>query len=172
MTPVEQKVWDIAAPVAESHGVRLVRVQLGGGAMPTLQLMLEPLEASPANHVSVTLEQCEKFSRELSAIMDVEDPVPDAYSLEVSSTGLERPLVTLEDFTSYAPHRVKLKTKNAIAGQKKFTGVLEQVTDNTLHLRPEGRDDVVEIPFADVATAKLAFTPEEEKALINQLKSA
>lgn len=171
MTPVEQKIWDMVAPIAESHGARVVRVQLGGGETPTLQVMIEPEAATPDNHVSVTLEQCEKTSRELSVLMDVEDPVPSAYQLEVSSTGLERPLVTLEDFTAYAPHRVKLKTKNAINGQKRFTGVLEKVEDGLLHFQNEG-GSAVEIPFEDVASARLAFTKEEEKALINKLKSA
>mgnify|MGYP005839510721 CR=1 FL=1 len=172
MTPVEKKIWQIAAPIAKDQGVRLVRVRLGGGATPTLQLMLEPREASPENFLSVSVDQCEAFSRELSAVLDVEDPVPDAYRLEVSSTGLERPLVTLEDFTAYAPHRVKLKTTGPIAGQKRFTGVLEAVEGDVLHLRHEGAEQATEIPFAEVASARLAFTPAEEEALIKQIKTA
>lgn len=172
MNPTEQKIWQTGAPIAADMNVRVVRVRLGGGETPTLQIMLEPEEASPQNRVSVTLEQCEKFSRELSVILDVEDPLPDAYRLEVSSTGLERPLVTLEDFKTYTPHRVKLKTKNAIAGQKRFTGVLEAVEGETLHMRHEGATEVVEIPLGEVATAQLSYTKAEEQALINALKSA
>ena len=172
MTPIEQKIWDIAAPIAGSQGVRVVRVQLSGKETQTLQIMLEPEATTPENRHSVTLEQCVAFSRELSVILDVEDPLPEAFNLEVSSTGLERPLVTLEDFATYAPHRVKLKTKNAIGGQKRFTGVLLEVKERNIIVHHEGAEQATEIPYEDVASAKLAFTPEEEKTLIGQSKSA
>ena len=171
MNPTEQRIWDTGTPIAEDLNLRVVRVLMGGGETPTLQVMLEPKEATPDNRVSVTLDDCEKFSRELSVVLDVEDPVPEAYRLEVSSTGLERPLVTLEDFRAYTPHRVKLKTKNAIAGQKRFTGTIEAVEDEVLRMRHEGAAEAVDIPFADVATAKLAYTPVEEKALLNKLRA-
>lgn len=169
MAPVEQTVWDLAIPVAESLDLRLVRVQLGGGATPVLQIMLEPVAATPKNRVSITLDQCEAFSREFAVMMDVEDPIPEAYQLEVSSTGLERPLVHLEDFIAYAPHRIKARTKVAVAGQKRFTGMLESVQDGVLFLKLENQVELVELPFEEVAHAALAYTAAEERAFIAKL---
>lgn len=171
MTPVEQKIWQLGAPIAADLGLRLVRVVLGGGESPVLQIMLEPVAATPENRLSVTLGDCEKFSREFSVMMDVEDPIAQAYQLEVSSTGLERPLVTLEDFKAYAPHRVKLKTKIALEGQRRFSGMLTGIEGDVLLLSIEGRPEQALVPFAEVATAKLAFTPQEEAAFIKNLQA-
>lgn len=166
MIPVEQKVWKMALPVAADLNLRLVRVRLSGGENPVLQVMLEPVAATPENRLSVTLKECEAFSREFAVLMDVDDPISQAYQLEVSSTGLERPLVTLEDFKAYAPHRVKLKTKVAIEGQRRFSGVLRGIEDGAVALQVDGKEGAVAIPLDEVATAKLAFTPQEEAAFI------
>ena len=163
LSPTEQKIWDIAEGVAESADLRLVRVRLSGGDHPVLQIMLEPQDCSPTNRTSVTLKQCTAFSREMSAILDVEDPIASNYNLEVSSTGLERPLVTKEDFQRYTPHRIRLQTVNSIGGQRKFTGVLQglDAEHDEILLELEKTDEMVRLPYSEVAKAQLAFTPEE-----------
>src|SRR5690606_9192373 len=110
MQAVEKKVWSLVEPVVTELGLRLVRVRLSGGERhSTLQLMIEPQEKNRDNRVAVTIDQCTTVSRQVSILLDVEDPVQTAYSLEVSSTGAERPLVTLADYQAYAPHRIKVE---------------------------------------------------------------
>jgi len=161
MSPTEQKIWHIAEGVAESADLRLVRVRLTGGDTPTLQIMLEPVGCTPTHRLSVTLEQCTAFSREMSAILDVEDPIASNYHLEVSSTGLERPLVTPEDFSRYAPHRIKLQTNSSIAGQRKFVGILKGIDEGDILLEVAADAEVIRLPYSNVAKAQLAFSPEE-----------
>lgn len=161
MSPTEQKIWHIAEGVAESADLRLVRVRLTGGDHPTLQIMLEPTDCTPTHRTSVTLAQCSAFSREMSTILDVEDPIASNYRLEVSSTGLERPLVTKEDFSRYAPHRIKLQTNTSIAGQRKFAGVLQGIDNDEILLEVSHSTEMVRLPYSDVAKAQLAFSPEE-----------
>ena len=163
MSPTEHKIWSIAEGVAESADLRLVRVRLSGGDYPVLQIMLEPQDCSPTNRTSITLEQCTAFSREMSAILDVEDPITSKYNLEVSSTGLERPLVTKEDFETYTPHRVKVLTRTTIGGQRKFQGILQGIdTDNEeILLEVENAPEMVRLPYSEVSKAQLAFSLDE-----------
>ena len=161
MSPTEHKIWSIAEGVAESADLRLVRVRLSGGDYPVLQIMLEPLDCSPTNRTCITVEQCTAFSREMSAILDVEDPIASNYNLEVSSTGLERPLVTKEDFTIYAPHRVKLQTRESINGQRKFAGILQGIEDDEILLELEKTEETVRLPYSEVAKAELAYSQKE-----------
>ena len=161
MSPTEQKIWSIAEGVAESADIRLVRVRLSGGDYPVLQIMLEPTDCTPTNRTSVTLEQCTAFSREMSAILDVEDPIASNYNLEVSSTGLERPLVTKEDFALYTPHRIKLQTRTSIGGQRKFKGVLQGIEDDEILLEVKPDTEMVRLPYSEVAKAELAYSQEE-----------
>ncbi len=170
MTPVEQKIWDITQPIAQDLSLRLVRVRLSGGDHPTLQIMLEPIECSPTNRVPVLVEQCESLSRELSAVLDVNDPITTAYSLEVSSTGLERPLVSFEDFKLYTSHRAKIHVKAAIDGRRKFIGILQGVDGDDVLLQLDDMEELFHLPFADIARAQLTFTPEELNLALGMAK--
>lgn len=168
MQAIEKKVWDLVQPAIEELGLRLVRVRLSGGDRhSTLQLMIEPQEKNRDNRLAVTIDQCTAVSRQVSTLMDVEDPIQTAYSLEVSSTGAERPLVTLEDFKAYAPHRIKVELNGPVEGRRRFEAMLEGVEGETLHLRPS--DDLallMEVPFAQVRQGRLAFTPDELKKFL------
>lgn len=168
MQAVEKKVWDMVQPVVEDLGLRLVRVRLSGGERhSTLQLMIEPQEKTRDNRVAVTIDQCTAVSRQVSALMDVEDPIQTAYSLEVSSTGAERPLVTLDDYKNYAPHRVKVELTGPVEGRRRFEAMLEAVEGETLHLRPsDDAELLMQVPFAQVRQGRLAFTPDELKKFL------
>lgn len=170
MQPVEQRIWTMIEPTLEDQGVRLVRVQLSGGeSRPQLQIMIEPAEASIKNRVSVNVTQCEKASRAISALMDVEDPVDSAYTLEVSSTGLERPLVTKADFEHYAGVQMRLETNELVEGQRKFLGTLLGIDGEMIKIKPAEGGEEVEIPYILLKKAKIVLSDEEFATLMKQI---
>ena len=163
MQPLEQKVWDLIREGVEDLDLRLVRVHVTGGDNTNLQIMVEPKECTKDNPVSVNVDDCASVSRMASALLDVEDPIVERYTLEVSSTGLERPLVTMEDFMNYSGCRVKLKLCNHIEGKSRFTGILLKVESDEIYLNTD--EGEVNFPYSEVKTAKLRFTDAE----INQM---
>jgi ribosome maturation factor RimP len=152
---VAARVAAIAAPVLEGLGYRLVRVRISGLAGCTVQIMAERPDGS------MTIEDCEAASRALSPVFDVEEPVDRTYRLEVSSPGIDRPLVRRSDFDRYAGHVVKVEMAAPIAGRRRFRGVLMGSAGEAARLR---RDDAaadeaeVTLPIADMAEAKLVLT--------------
>src|SRR5262249_36609505 len=124
-----EKIRAIAARVASTHGVELVEIDLkGGGKARTLKITIDKPEG--VNH-----EDCANVSREVSAILDVEDAVPGgSYTLEVSSPGLDRRLLTEKDYTRFAGSRVKLMTREAVNGNRHFEGRLEGFQNGKLTL--------------------------------------
>ncbi|WP_395684774.1 ribosome maturation factor RimP [Aestuariivirga sp.] len=150
-----QRVAALAEPVLASMGFRLVRVRMSG---PTLQIMAERPDGT------FSIDDCEAVSRAISPILDVEDVIPARYHLEVSSPGIDRPLVRPSDFEAWAGHEVKIEMAVAAAGRKRFRGTLEGYEAGEVRLfieNPEGasKDPVlVGVPFADIAEAKLVLT--------------
>lgn len=172
MKQIEQQVWDLIAPTAKAMGLRLVRVLLSGGSGNSrLQIMLEPHTAGPHNRVSVTIDDCAGFSRQISTVLDVEELFSERYTLEVSSTGLDRPLVSAEDFTTYAGERVRINLNEAVDGRKRFTGILLGMEQDEILLREEGAADV-KLPLAWLKNARLYFTPEEMDNLLSARRQA
>ena len=116
----------------------------------------------------ILVKDCETVSKKISRFLDEhEDVIPGNFYLEVSSPGLERPLFTLEDYLRFSGKRARLKTKSALNGQKRFTGVIEGVREGTVLFLPEGEgpsaaEETVEIPFDEISTGNLVF--EDEKA--------
>src|SRR5262249_56102597 len=104
----------IAEPVIEQLGYRLVRVRVSGAEGCTVQIMAERLDGT------MTVEDCEAVSRALSPVLDVADPIDRAYRLEISSPGIDRPLVRKSDFERYAGHVAKIETAVPILGRKRF----------------------------------------------------
>src|SRR5215470_2351911 len=115
---VGARIAAIAAPVLEGLGYRLVRVRISGMAGCTVQVMAERPDGT------MTIEDCETVSRALSPVLDVEDPIDRAYRLEISSPGIDRPLVRRSDFERYAGHVVKVEMAVAIGGRRRFRGLL------------------------------------------------
>jgi ribosome maturation factor RimP len=146
-------------PSLESMGFRLVRVSFGGGSRPTLQIMAEPLDGT-----AMGVEHCADISRTVSAILDVEDPIPTAYMLEVTSPGIDRPLVSRDDYRRFAGFEAKVESRQAVDGRKRFQGRIQPVNerDEVLVTAPEG---TVALPFADIAKAKLMLTDELIEAM-------
>ncbi|MGC6484748.1 MAG: ribosome maturation factor RimP [Candidatus Puniceispirillales bacterium] len=120
---LEDKIGAMIDPVLDALEFRLVRVLFGNG---TLQIMAEPLDDTR----EMTVEDCAAISRGVSAVLDVEDPIKSHYTLEVSSPGLSRPLVRLEDFDRFTGELAKISTKMLIDGRKRFQGRLQGLDAN------------------------------------------
>jgi len=141
-------------PSLDSMGYDLVRVQISGGASDRcLQIMAERKDRAEMN-----VEDCASISRNISTILDVEDPITEAYTLEVSSPGMDRPLVRLEDFTRFAGFEARIDTREAIVDRKRFRGRLKGVEGETILIEVDG--ETYEIPFEDILRAKLVLTDE------------
>ena len=146
----------LIAPSVEAMGYALVQVRfIGGRHHPTLQVMAERQDEA-----EMTVDDCAELSRAISALLDVEDPVPTAYQLEVSSPGIDRPLLRLEDFSRFAGHEARIETERMIDGRKRFKGKLLGVADSRIRLSLGDDGGDAEIPFADVSKAKLVLTDE------------
>lgn len=144
----------IIEPALAAMGYELVRVQLSGGHhRPTLQVMLERLDGR-----SVVVEDCEAASRAISAILDVEDPIPSAYHLEVSSPGIDRPLTRAKDFARYAGHVARIELKFPIEGRRRFQGRLVGLKDERVLILTETGEAA--LPVSEIAKAKLVLTDE------------
>jgi ribosome maturation factor RimP len=144
----------LVEPVLESMGFRLVRVRMTG---PTLQIMAERPDGT------FSIDDCEQVSRAISPMLDVEDVIPSRYHLEVSSPGIDRPLVRPEDFETWAGHEAKIEMAVPVAGRKRFRGVLEGYENGEVRLfidNPEGGPEkiLVGVPFADIGEARLVLT--------------
>lgn len=141
-------------------GYALVRVRLGGSPNATLQVMAERTDGR-----AMAVEDCEAISRALSAKLDVEDPIASSYTLEVSSPGIDRPLVRPADYRRFAGHLARIETRVPVAGRRRFSGRIAAATDSHIRLAleeggPAGETPEVEIAIADIARAKLKLTDE------------
>ncbi len=153
---VAARVAAVAEGVLDGLGYRLVRVRVSGLSGCTVQVMAERPDGT------MTIEDCEVVSRALSPVLDVADPIDRAYRLEVSSPGLDRPLVRRSDFERYAGNVVKIELAIAREGRRRFRGMLLGADGSAARLR---RDDAVEgepaevlLPIEDMAEAKLVLT--------------
>jgi ribosome maturation factor RimP len=138
-------------PAAADVGCRIVRVRITGLKRKRVQIMVERAADSGCG-----IADCERVSRAASALMDVHDPVPGEYDLEVSSPGIDRPLVRPEDFVRYQGHEAKLETIRMIEGRKRFRGAIAGLDGaDVLIALPEGQ---ARVPFADLSDARLVLT--------------
>ena len=150
-------------PALDAMGFRLVRVSFGGGARPILQIMAEPLDGS-----ATTIQHCSDISRTVSAILDVEDPIPVAYMLEVSSPGIDRPLITPDDFRRFAGFEAKLETSRLIGGRRRFQGVIGMIDSDGMITIAEAAGSV-SLPFEALHKARLVLTDALMDAAQNNL---
>jgi len=153
---IAARVAAISEPVLAGIGYRLVRVKISGLDGCTVQIMAERPDGT------MMVEDCEAVSRALSPVLDVADPIDRPYRLEVSSPGMDRPLVRRSDFARFAGHRIKVDMATAIDGRRRFRGVLLGVEDDAARLRRDdaapGEADEVVLPIEEMAEAKLVLT--------------
>jgi ribosome maturation factor RimP len=154
-------------PVIAAMGFALVRVKLTGGRKKTLQIMAERSDGS------IDVSDCAEISLAVSAALDVEDPFRGEYVLEVSSPGIDRPLVKLNDFERYVGHLAKIKLEAPIGGRKRFSGKLLGVRDRTIKLVMEEAAEAnkrVELPYDNIEEAQLILTDELIQESLNNTK--
>ena len=147
--PLFNEVRQITEPILQSQGLELVDLEYQREAQGWV------LRFTIDREGGVTVEDCAEVSRELSAVLEVRDPIGNPYVLEVSSPGLTRPLKRPEDFNKYRNHLVKVKTFEPVEGRRNFKGILLGLEDDKVRLEMEGQ--AYEIPFRGIAKANLEF---------------
>ncbi len=152
-TDLDARVLDIVEPIAADLGLRIVRLRVMAGRRPTLQIMAERKSDGQMN-----VSDCEALSRAASAALEVEDPIRDAYVLEVSSPGLERPLTSLEDFEKYEGYLARLELDRLVEGRKRFRGVLAGIDGAHIDIDLDNEKETAQIPFEWISEAKLLIT--------------
>jgi ribosome maturation factor RimP len=167
-TNIDQRLAEILTPVIEGMGYELVRIRLMSGKSPTLQIMAEKPEGG------IEVDDCAEISTAVSAVMDVEDPIEDNYTLEVSSPGIDRPLTRLKDFEIWEGYVAKLETDELIDGRRRFKGVLKGVSEGEVLIEIDHGGEAVTIglQFDWLSDAKLVLTDELIREMLNHRKHA
>jgi ribosome maturation factor RimP len=152
LEPLESRLADIVTPTLEALGYELVRVAVLGRDRPTVQVM-----ADKADGGQITVADCEVISHALGAVLDVEDAIPGAWSLEVSSAGIDRPLTRPKDWNRFAGHLARAETVAPIDGRKRFSGIVLGANDDAARMRLDDGSEVA-LPLSSLRRAKLVLT--------------
>lgn len=149
---INAKIQNIIEAPLNSLGFSVVQIKFIEHAQPKLEILIERLDFVP-----VTVEDCMKANRTISTHLDVEDPIHKAYTLEVSSAGIDRPLIDVKDYTRFVGYKINIQTAVPFEGSKKFKGILDKVSESCVVIRSEipKLEDVVEIAFEDIVKGKL-----------------
>ena len=151
-TSLENKLAAIIAPRLELMGFELVRVAVLGRERPTVQVMADRVDGA-----QISVEDCEQISHDVSAALDVDDPLPGAWTLEVSSAGIDRPLTRIKDWNRYAGHAARVETFVPQNGRRRFAGIVMGADEAAARVRLDDGQEVA-IRHADIRRAKLVLT--------------
>ena len=149
---LDARIAALITPAIEHMGYELVRVLILGRDRPTVQVMADRADGS-----QISVEDCERISDAVSAVLDVEDPLPGAWNLEVSSAGIDRPLTRVKDWNRFSGHQARVEMLVPMDGRRRFTGTVLGATEDAATLRLEGGEDVT-LPLRDIRRAKLVLT--------------
>ncbi|MXX91652.1 MAG: ribosome maturation factor RimP [Boseongicola sp. SB0677_bin_26] len=158
-TSVDRRLAGVIAPVVEGLGFELVRVRLMSGKARTLQIMAERPDGG------MEVDDCARISTAVSATLDVEDPIEDAYTLEVSSPGIDRPLTRKKDFSAWRGCEAKLETSELIDGRKRFRGTLHGVEEDEVLVEVD--EGIIGLKFDWLNDARLVLNDELVRASLN-----
>ncbi len=161
MNQLRDRVEALLQPVLEAMDFDLVRVMVQGTVRTTVQIMAERRGGG-----AITVDDCAEISRAVSAVLDVEDPLPGTYTLEVSSPGIDRPLVRSEDFERFTGFEAKIETARPISGRKRFRGKLLGTTQAGVRIALAEGETV--LPFGEIHRAKLVLSDELIAAMQRQ----
>ncbi|MBJ6371936.1 ribosome maturation factor RimP [Sedimentitalea arenosa] len=161
---IDRRLAEIITPVIEDMGYELVRVRLMSGKSTTLQIMADKPEGG------IEVDDCAEISTAISATLDVEDPILDAYTLEVSSPGIDRPLTRLKDFDMFEGYEAKLETAELIDGRRRFKGELAGIDGDEVLINVE--EGTIGLKFDWLSDAKLVLTDDLIKEMLRQRKAA
>lgn len=151
-TSLENKLAAIIAPRLDLMGFELVRISVLGRERLTVQIM-----ADRADGAQISVEDCEQISHDVSAALDVDDPIPGAWTLEVSSAGIDRPLTRIKDWNRFTGHVARVETFVPQNGRRRFAGIVLGADDAAARVRLDDGQEVA-IPHADIRRAKLVLT--------------
>jgi len=168
-TSVDRRMAETLTPLIEGMGFELVRVRLMSGKTKTLQLMVQRPDGG------IEVDECAEVSTAVSALLDVEDPIEDNYTLEVSSPGIDRPLTRLKDFDIWQGYEAKLETVELIDGRRRFKGMLAGVEGNEVLINlpdNEGGEVTIGLEFDWLSDAKLVLTDDLITEMLRQRKAA
>ncbi|MEL0436965.1 ribosome maturation factor RimP [Phycobacter sp. K97] len=165
---IDRRLAEIITPVIEDMGYELVRIRLMSGKTTTLQIMADKPDGG------IEVDDCAEISNAVSAVLDVEDPILDAYALEVSSPGIDRPLTRLKDFDMFEGYEAKLETAELIDGRRRFKGELAGVEDDEvlINIEEHGETVTIGLKFDWLSDAKLVLTDDLIKEMLRQRKAA
>jgi ribosome maturation factor RimP len=149
-TTIERQIISLVEPVIKDKGFELVSLRLQG---PDLQIMAENADTR-----NITVDECAMLSREISTLLEVEDPIKGAYRLEISSPGIDRPLVKPDDYTDFKGFEAKIEVNPPIEGQKRFRGRLKGMDNEEILLETD--HGLAYLPLESVEKAKLVLTDE------------
>ena len=152
-TNIDERIFAIVDPVAKDMGLNIVRIRVQSGRKKTIQVMAERISDG-----LLGISECEKLSRELTAILDVEDPIHDPFILEVSSPGLERPLTSLQDFENYVGYTARVDLDRMVEGRKRFRGVIAGVYGSNEDFEVDDESKSAQIQFEWMSEPKLLIT--------------
>ncbi len=161
---IDRRVMEIIDPVITDMGYELVRVRLMSGKSATLQIMAQKPDGT------IEVDDCALISTAVSAVLDVEDPIVDAYTLEVSSPGIDRPLTRLKDFEQWKGYEAKIETEELIDGRRRFKGELAGVEGNEVLIEIE--EGTIGLQFEWLSDAKLVLTDELIREVLRNRKDA
>ena len=167
-TSIDKRLAQITRPVIEGMGYELVRLRLMSGHAPTLQIMAEKPDGG------IEVDDLAAINTALGAVLDVEDPITDNYTLEVSSPGIDRPLTRLKDFDTWTGYLAKIETEELIDGRKRFKGALQGTEGNEvlIEIEDHGEPVTIGLTFDLLADAKLVLTDELITETLRQRKHA
>lgn len=154
-TDMDARILAIAAPVAAGLGYNIVRIRVMANKRTTVQIMAERKRDGQMN-----VDDCAKLSRELATTFEVEDPIREAYALEVSSPGIDRPLTSLSQLARHEGYLVRLELDRLVEGRKRFRGHLAGNDGDQVGIDLDGEDETAFIPFDWIADAKILITDE------------
>ena len=149
---LEAKIAGMISPQLAHLGYELVRVAVLGRERPTVQVMADRADGS-----QISVDDCERITHAVSAVLDVEDPLPGAWTLEVSSAGIDRPLTRVKDWVRFAGHQARAEMTMPHEGRRRFTGIILGADDHHARMRLDDGTDVA-LPLADMRRAKLLLT--------------
>ncbi len=156
------RVAAIIEPIIEDMGFELVRAKINNARLPLLQVMAEPIDGR-----NMDVEDCASLSRAISAVLDVEDPITSAYTLEVSSPGIDRPLTRPKDFDRWKGFEARVEMEDCVRDRKRFTGkLLGLINGNNIEIEVDG--EVYELPFDNLLRAKLLLSDELLQSVANE----
>lgn len=167
-TAIDRRLAEIVTPVIEGMGFELVRLRLMSGKTRVLQIMADRPEGG------IDVDDCGEISIAVSAVLDVEDPIVEAYTLEVSSPGVDRPLTRLKDFDMWADYEARVETEELIDGRRRFKGILRGTEGDEILIEIEEGGEAVTIglKFDWLSDAKLILTEELITEMLRQRKAA